>query len=116
MKYLNMIGPQVRKLRYTRQWSQNTLSTKLQLLGWDIDRVSVAKIESRLVHVDDYELFYFVKVFNISLVDLFPNLDRERGIHEVLTELMQRTTSARYSPKTTVPREMIVRLQRRWSG
>jgi len=36
MKYLNMIGPQVRKLRYARQWSQNTLSTKLQLLGWDI--------------------------------------------------------------------------------
>ena len=38
MRYLNMIGPQVRKLRYTRQWSQNTLSTKLQLLGWDVDR------------------------------------------------------------------------------
>jgi transcriptional regulator with XRE-family HTH domain len=114
MKYLNMIGPQVRKLRYARQWSQNTLSTKLQLLGWDIDRVSVAKIESRLVHVDDYELLYFVKVFNINLSDLFPNLDRERGIHEVLTELMQRTTG--HSPKTTVPHGMIVRLQRRWSG
>ena len=88
MKYLNMVGPQIRKLRYARGWSQNMLATKLQLLGWDIDRVAVGKVESRLVHVDDYELLYFTKVFNVGLADLFPKIDSARRIHEALTELM----------------------------
>ena len=95
MKPLNMVGPQIRKLRYVRGWSQNILATKLQLLGWDIDRVAVGKIESRVVHVDDYELLYFTKVFNVGLADLFPMIDAERRIHEVLTELMQRRTPPR---------------------
>jgi transcriptional regulator with XRE-family HTH domain len=90
MKYRNMVGPQIRKLRYTRGWSQEKLAEKLQLLGWDIGRVAVSKIESRLVHMDDYELLYFTKVFNVGLPDLFPKIDAERQIHEALTELMQR--------------------------
>jgi transcriptional regulator with XRE-family HTH domain len=90
MKYRNMVGPQIRKLRYARGWSQKKLAEKLQLLGWDIDRVAVSKIESRLVHMDDYELLYFTKVFNVGLADLFPKIDAERQIHEALTELMQR--------------------------
>jgi transcriptional regulator with XRE-family HTH domain len=90
MKCKNMIGPQVRRLRYQRGWSQEKLAEKLQLLGWDIDRVAVSKIESRLVHMDDYELLYFTKVFNVGLVDLFPKIEAERRIHEALTELMQR--------------------------
>jgi transcriptional regulator with XRE-family HTH domain len=92
MKYLNMVGPQIRKLRYARGWSQERLAEKLQLLGWDIDRVAVSKIESRLVHMDDYELLYFTKVFNVGLAELFPRIDAERQIHEALTELMERRT------------------------
>ena len=97
-----MVGPQVRKLRYVRGWSQNLLAAKLQVLGWDIDRVGLAKIESRLVHVDDYELLYFAKVFNVALADLFPKIDAGRRIHEVLTELMRRRIPSGSSPKTTV--------------
>ena len=78
MKHRNMVGPQIRKLRYVSGWSQNILAAKLQLLGWGTDRVSVAKIELRLVHVDDYELFYFTRVFNVSLADLFPKIDVAR--------------------------------------
>jgi transcriptional regulator with XRE-family HTH domain len=110
MKYLNMIGPQVQRLRYARQWSQSVLAAKLQLLGWDIDRVSVAKIESRLIHVDDYKLLYFTKVFNVSLVDLFPKIDAGRRIHEALAELMQRRPSPSVSLKKLVLFETMDRL------
>jgi len=96
--------------------SGRVLATKLQLLGWDIDRVAVGKIESQPVHVDDYELLYFTKVFNIGLAELFPKIDAERRIHEVMTELMQRRTPSGVSPKKAVPLETTVRLQRRWSG
>lgn len=90
MKCQNMVGPQVRKLRYVTGWSQEKLAEKLQLLGWDIGRVSLAKIESRLVRVDDYELLFFAKVFNVHLDDLFPAIDPARRIHDVVAELMQR--------------------------
>ena len=92
MKCLNMIGPQIRKLRYQRGWSQEKLAEQLQLLGWDIGRVAVSKIESRLVHIDDYELLYFAKVFNVGLADLFPKIGAEQQIHEALMVLMQRRT------------------------
>ncbi|HUJ11425.1 MAG TPA: XRE family transcriptional regulator [Verrucomicrobiae bacterium] len=98
MKCLNLVGPQIRKLRYVRGWSQNILAARLQVLGWDIDRVGVAKIESRLVHVDDYELLYFTRVFNVRLPDLFPRIDPARRLHDILTELMQREPS-REPPK-----------------
>ena len=101
-RYLNLVGSQVRKLRYARDWSQNTLATKLQLLGWDIDRVGVAKIESRLVHVDDYELLYLSKAFKVELADLFPPLNPARPIHDVLTELMHRNAASGGNHKRAV--------------
>jgi len=116
MKYLNMVGPQVRRLRYARGWSQNVLAAKLQLLGWDIERVHVAKTESRLVHVDDYELLYFTKVFNVGLDDLFPKIDPARRLDEVVTELMRRNPPVEASPKKVTALATTARLPRRWSG
>lgn len=101
-KCLNLSGPQIRKLRYAKGWSQNILATKLQLLGWDTDRVGVAKIEAQLVHVDDYELLYFAKVLNVGLSDLFPKIDPSQRLDEVLAGLMRR-------------RSPLVRLPRKWS-
>lgn len=97
MRYRNLIGPQIRKLRYDRGWSQNVLAAKLQIIGWDIDRVGVAKIESRLVHVDEYELLYFIKVFQVRMMDLFPRIDPTRQLHEVLMELMHRRPSTKFT-------------------
>ncbi len=98
-KRLNLSGPQIRRLRYSRDWSQSVLAARLQLLGWDIDRAGVAKIEAQLVHVDDYELLYFARVFNVSLLDLFPRIDPERRLDEVLNALMRRALSQASSRK-----------------
>lgn len=97
MQRLNIVGPQVRRLRYERSWSQNTLATKLQLLGWDIDRAGVGKIESQLIHVDDHKLLYLARVFQVGLADLFPSIDPARPIYEVLSRLMRRRTAVETS-------------------
>ena len=89
-KCQNMIGPQVRRLRCVRGWSQEKLAEKLQLLGWDIGRASLAKIESRVVHVHDYELLFFTEVFSVRLDELYPRIDPARRIHEAVAELMRR--------------------------
>lgn len=75
MTHKNFIGPQVRMLRTQRGWSQRTLAAKLQDVGLDISRGTLAKIEARLVKVTDYELFYFASAFRVGLKALFPSLD-----------------------------------------
>jgi len=116
MKCLNMIGPQVRRLRYQRGWSQEKLAEKLQLLGWDISRAGLGKIESRLVHVEEYELLYFARAFNVRLDDLFPPIDTGRQIHEVVAELMRRKPQRGDGPTKALALGLVARAPRRWSG
>ena len=41
----NLIGPQVRRYRARKRWSQQTLAAKLQLRGWSISRdLRIAKL------------------------------------------------------------------------
>lgn len=72
MRALNVVGPQIRKLRNQRGWTQEFLAQKLQLAGWDVSRTSLAKLESKLRWVSDCELLFFAKVFSVELKDLFP--------------------------------------------
>ncbi|HTS18488.1 MAG TPA: helix-turn-helix domain-containing protein [Verrucomicrobiae bacterium] len=111
-----MIGPQVRRLRYQRGWSQEKLAEKLQLLGWDISRAGLGKIESRLVHVEEYELLYFARAFNVRLDDLFPPIDTGRQIHEVVAELMRRKPQRGDGPTKALALGLVARAPRRWSG
>ena len=69
---LNLVGPQVRKWRDQRGWAQETMASKLQLLGWSISRHSLAKLELGLRRVSDCELFFLMRVLRIDLRDLFP--------------------------------------------
>ena len=73
MKALNVVGPQVRKLRSQRDWTQEVLAQKLQLAGWDVSRTSLAKLESKLRWVSDCELLFLAKVLSVQLKDLFPS-------------------------------------------
>ena len=52
----NIVGPQVRRLRDQRGWSQEEFSARLQRQGWDISRGTLAKIEAQVRCVNDEEL------------------------------------------------------------
>jgi transcriptional regulator with XRE-family HTH domain len=94
MKFLNVVGPQIRKLRYQRGWSQSKLAAKLQIAGWDISRSGLAKIESKLVWVGDYELFYFIRVFQVDWETLFPKIDSGPNTHDALQRLLEKNRPA----------------------
>jgi transcriptional regulator with XRE-family HTH domain len=63
---LNLVGPNVRRLRNSRGLSQAKLATQCQLLGWDITREGIAKIEGRVRHVDDFEMAHLCRVFGVK--------------------------------------------------
>jgi transcriptional regulator with XRE-family HTH domain len=69
---MNLVGPQVRKWRDDRRWSQEAMARKLQLQGWSITRHSLAKLELGLRRVSDCELFFLARVLRVDLRDLFP--------------------------------------------
>lgn len=70
----NVIGPMVRKLRYERRvpLTQETLTAKLQVLGVEIDRSALARIETRDRLVKDSELLGLAKALGVSMERLFP--------------------------------------------
>jgi transcriptional regulator with XRE-family HTH domain len=67
-----VVGPQVRKLREEKGWSQDELAVKLQLFGWDSSRLSVTRLENQERRVPDVELFVFAKVLGVTTDHLFP--------------------------------------------
>jgi transcriptional regulator with XRE-family HTH domain len=69
---LNLVGPQVRKLRDQKNWTQDALAQKLQLAGWDVSRTSLAKLEAQLRRVSDVEILFLAKALGVDLSLLFP--------------------------------------------
>ncbi len=91
MRYLNLIGPQVRKLRAERGWTQKVLAARLQVVGWDVSRESVAKIEARMIWVKDHRLYFLAKVFKVSILELLPPIDpQDPNLDETVDHFMSR--------------------------
>ena len=55
-KTQNIVGPVIRELREKKGLSQEQLVAKLNIMGWDLSRVTFAKIEAQIRCVADYEL------------------------------------------------------------
>lgn len=62
----NMSGKKLKELRKKSKLSQNDLAEKLQLEGVDLTSKEISKIETNNRLVQDFELFVFAKIFNVS--------------------------------------------------
>ena len=56
----NLSGIAIRNLRIEKGWSQRELADALQLLGLDLDKNAIQRIEA------DIELTYFAKIFEVD--------------------------------------------------
>ena len=62
----NICGRQVAKLRKQMRKSQRQLADELQLLGLDVDKNAIQRIESGSRFVTDIELTYLTQVLHTS--------------------------------------------------
>lgn len=83
----NVVGPQVRKRRYNLGLKQADLAARLQLLGWEIDRAGVSKIESQLIWVSDFQMLFLGEALRVPPVELLPKLDPTKRLGENITKL-----------------------------
>lgn len=69
---LNLCGNKIKLLRQsiTPAVSQRMLADKLQLIGIDLDKNAIQKIESGKRFVTDIEIVAFAKVFSITTDEL----------------------------------------------
>lgn len=79
----NLIGTEVRRLRFQRDWSQERLAEECQDIGWNVTRGHIAKIESGAVCVSDADHLMLATVFDVGMEDLMPriciNIKRKKG-------------------------------------
>lgn len=90
LTYKNVVGPKIRSLRIQFAWTQDALAKALRRMGWNISRSSVAKIESRLLHVSDSDLLYFVRLFEVESNYLLPEVDPEEHLGTAVRRLLAR--------------------------
>ncbi len=62
----NLISERLTTLRAKNKLSQRDLSRKLQLLGYDMDKNVITRIETNKRYVTDIEIQAFAKIFNVS--------------------------------------------------
>jgi transcriptional regulator with XRE-family HTH domain len=89
MNYLNVVGPQIRRLRNQQGCSQAQLMVKIQLKGWSISRECLAKIESQIHKVTDTDLLYFADVLKVPVSALYPTVNGNGHLRESLEELLK---------------------------
>lgn len=65
------IGNNIRKLREAQHMTQDTLAAKLQLLGCDITRSAVAKIEVGQRHLYPDEILLIKSILNTTFDAIF---------------------------------------------
>lgn len=66
----NFCGKNVAKFRGLLKISQRELADKMQLVGIDIDKNAIQRIESGKRFVTDIEIIAFAKVFNTTYEEL----------------------------------------------
>ncbi len=63
----NLCGNSVYLLRKAAKLSQRQVADKLQLVGIDVDKNAIQRIEAGKRFVTDIELVALAKIFNVSL-------------------------------------------------
>ena len=72
----NVVGLQVRRLRRQQRLTQPALAARCQVLGYDLSRESLSKIEARLRSVSDAEVLMLAEALKVPYTLLFPEPDQ----------------------------------------
>ncbi len=72
---LNIIGANLRRIRKSKKLTQTALIAHCQIMGWQLSRESLAKVETGLRRVNDAEVCLFAKVLRCPIDALMEGSD-----------------------------------------
>ena len=68
---MNVVGPQVRQLRETQKMTQEEFTARCNVVGLNISRGTLAKIESQVRRITDDEVALLAKALKVSVAALY---------------------------------------------
>lgn len=68
----NVVGPQVRRLRYQQGLTQQLFAARCSILGLELSRATLSKIEAQLRCVSDSELMILAEALRVDVPELLP--------------------------------------------
>lgn len=84
----NLIGWQVRRLRLQQRLTQPDLAARCQVVGYDLSRESLAKIEGRIRTVTDAEVVLLAQALRVPFALLFPLEEELAGLLKPFQNLL----------------------------
>jgi transcriptional regulator with XRE-family HTH domain len=72
----NIVGPQIRKLRYQQGLTQEMFAARCSVRGWDLSRATLSKVEAQLRCVTDAELVVLANALKVDVGALLPSKKR----------------------------------------
>jgi transcriptional regulator with XRE-family HTH domain len=72
---LNIIGSRVKALRESQQLTQDQLAARCQLVGLQVSRGTLAKIEAQIRCVTDEEVLLLAKALKVGVTELFAGIE-----------------------------------------
>ena len=79
IKQDNNIGKRICQLRHEKKMTQDLLAAKMQLLGCNTTRGSLAKIEAGIQHIYVSELAAIKQILTVSYEDILECLPEKAG-------------------------------------
>ena len=73
----NLVGPRLKALRERDHLSQRDLAHQLQLIGMDMDKNVITRIETNKRYVTDLELRAIAKIFKVSYEYLIDGTEKD---------------------------------------
>ena len=67
----NICGKNIKKIRKEQKVTQDELCARMRVMGYQISRSDISKLENGKKFITDFELLGFSKALNVSILDLF---------------------------------------------
>ena len=67
----NIIGENIKRIRKEKKITQEDLCARMQVMGYQISRSDISKLENGKKFIADFEVYGFAKALKISILDLF---------------------------------------------
>ena len=67
----NITGKNIKIIRKNKKITQEDLCARMQILGYQISRSYISKLENQKKFITDFEIYGFAKALKVSILDLF---------------------------------------------
>ena len=67
----NICGKNIKKIRKEQKVTQDELCVRMQVMGYQISRSDISKLENGKKFITDFEIVGFSNALKVSILDLF---------------------------------------------